>query len=212
MLVAFTMALVASQAWPAARLFPLLPGVEPGRSPSSDALLQALPLPGAAERLDALARVLPTGPGVVVAHGTEDRLISAYFVLAMRLWPRPVHLVICEPAPYVKSFLFDVPVDATWRIDLVPGDANPLRAAESDAVDAASLCREPPGEARRLRTARTLRHTGPSGKARRDMTSPPGEARRLRTARTPRPTSPPGEARRLHTYVGVGPCPTRRLS
>lgn len=102
--------------------------------------MSALPLPHAADRLDRLARTLPAGPGVVVAHGTEGPLIAAYFVTAMRLWPRQVHLVICEPAPYLETFLRKVPVEATWRVDLLPGEANPVRAASSSTVNALALC------------------------------------------------------------------------
>ena len=136
----YTAAIVASQAWPVAHTVPFLPGADPSRSPSSDALMQALPLPHAAARLDALARTLPDGPGVVVAHGTADRLTPAYYVLVMRLWPRPAHLVICEPEPRMESFRA-LPLQAPrWRVDLRPGDPDPVRVVAAGAASPRDLC------------------------------------------------------------------------
>lgn len=135
--------LVASQAWPLSRLVPILPA--PGatsRSPSSDVLMQALPFDHAADRLDAFTTTLPDAPGVVVAHGTSDALASAYFVMAMRLWPRPVSYVACEPAPRLEQFRAPhVPPRFRWRLDLHPGLATPVRVGTPGIVqDATALC------------------------------------------------------------------------
>ena len=134
--------MVASQAWPLSIFLPSLPGREAGRSPSSDVLIQALPLPEAAQRIDAIGRALPRSPGVVVGHAPGDQLASAYFVLSMRLWPRPVSYVACEPVPHVEQFRSPhaVPIFG-WRIDLFPGAATPLRASGTPPPqDVATLC------------------------------------------------------------------------
>ena len=51
-------------------------------------------------------------------------------MLSMRLWPRPVSYVACEPVPHVEQFRSPhaVPIFG-WRIDLFPGAATPLRAS-----------------------------------------------------------------------------------
>lgn len=140
-LVLYTLAIAGSQLWPGARTIPLLPGAaDPSRSPSSDALMQALPLPNAAQRLDAIARSLPGGPGVVVAHGPADQLTPAYYVAVMHLWPRPVHLVVCEPAPYMESFRAPALQDPRWRIDFFPRDAQPVRVLPVGRATPRDLC------------------------------------------------------------------------
>ena len=139
--------IVASQAWPLSILWPALPsGSEPGRSPSSDVLSQALPLPQAADRIDAIDRTLPQSPGVVVGHTTGDRLASAYFVLSMRLSPRPVSYVACEPVPHVEQFRSPHAVpEFGWRIDLFPGAATPVRAGGTPpSQDVSALCAQTP--------------------------------------------------------------------
>ena len=139
--------IVVSQAWPLSLLWPALPsGSEPGRSPSSDVLMQALPLPDAAQRIDAFDHALPLSAGVVVGHAPGDQLASAYFVLSMRLWPRPVSYVACQPAPHLEQFRSPhaVPVFG-WRIDLFPGAVNPVRAsAAPPPQDVTALCATTP--------------------------------------------------------------------
>jgi hypothetical protein len=135
--------IVASQAWPLSVLWPALPsGSDAGRSPSSDVLMQMLPLRDAAERIYALDRALPQSPGVVVGHAPGDQLASAYFVLAMRLWPRSVSYVACLPEPHVEQFRSPHPVPPfAWRVDLFPGTATPVVASGVPAPDdAAALC------------------------------------------------------------------------
>jgi hypothetical protein len=135
--------IIASQALPLFLLGRALPsGNEPSRSPSSDVLMQALPLPNAAQHIDAIDLVLPPSPGVVIGHGPSDQLTSAYFVLSMRLWPRLVSYVACQPFPHLEQIRSDYPVPVfTWRIDLFPGLANPLRVNDSPPPrDAAALC------------------------------------------------------------------------
>lgn len=143
-LTLLTLAILASHAWGLLRVLPTIPGPQsPSRSPSSDVLLGALPLPGAADRLDAIARELPDGPGVVVAHAPVHEATSAYMVIATRLWPRPVSLVACEPAPVLEQFRVPHAVaPLAWRIDLRPGSPTPLAArAEAQAeVSPAALC------------------------------------------------------------------------
>jgi hypothetical protein len=142
-LLFLVLVMVASQAWPLSHLVPVLPsGRDPSRSPSSDVLMGALPFPDAAVRLDAIAHALPPGPGVVIAHGTSDQLASAYFVVAMRLWPRPASYVACEPTPRLEQFRAPhVPPRFTWRIDMWPGRPEPLRVADTAmAQDAIALC------------------------------------------------------------------------
>jgi hypothetical protein len=138
--------IIASQAWPLSLLWPALPGSEAGRSPSSDVLMQALPLPDAAQRINALDHALPLSPGVVVGHAPADQLASAYFVLSMRLWPRRVSYVACEPSPHLEQFRSPHPMPGlTWRIDLFPGVATPLRASASPPPqDVAALCAATP--------------------------------------------------------------------
>jgi hypothetical protein len=141
-------AIIASQAWPLSVLLPILPsGRERSRSPSSDALMQALPLPDAAQRIDTLDDVLPLTAGVVVGHGPSDQLTSAYFVLSMRLWPRLVSYVACEPLPHLEQIRPDYPVPAfSWRVDLFPGNASPLHVnLATPPRDAAALCDLRPG-------------------------------------------------------------------
>ncbi len=136
-----TAAIVASQVVPIVRTIPLLPTPgDPSRSPSSDALMQTLPLPHAADRVDALAATLPAGHGIVVAHGTEAHLTAAYYALAMRLWPRQAHVVFCDPEPRVETTRGPVPSIAHWRVDLLPQDANPLRSGAAVAVEPVALC------------------------------------------------------------------------
>lgn len=137
--------IVASQAWPLSHLVPVLPaGGDPSRSPSSDALMGALPFPDTARRLDDIARALPREHGVVVAHGTPDQLASAYFVVAMRLWPRPVSYVACAPTPYLEHFRAPhAPPRFHWRLDLRPGSPAPVTVGGTPTQpDAAALCRE----------------------------------------------------------------------
>ena len=139
--------IVASQAWPLSLLWPALPsGNEASRSPSSDVLMQALPLPDAALRIDAFDRSLPLSPGVVVGHAPGDQLASAYFVLSMRLWPRAVSYVACQPGPHLEQFRSPhaAPVFG-WRIDLFPGTATPVRASSvPPPQDVAALCSTTP--------------------------------------------------------------------
>ena len=88
----------------------------------------------------------------MVAHGTPDQLASAYFVVAMRLWPRQVSYVACEPSAHLEQFRAPhAPPRFTWRIDMWPGRAEPVRVADSStAQDAVALCASTePGEARR---------------------------------------------------------------
>ena len=134
--------IIASHAFVLHRLLPTLPALhQPSRSPSSDVLLGALPLAHAAERLDALARTLPNGPGVVVAHAPADAITSAYFVITMRLWPRPVSLVACEPTPRFEQFRVPYTVlPPAWRIDLTPHSASPLSVGPAATPQAATLC------------------------------------------------------------------------
>lgn len=143
-LIAATLIVVATQAWQLAGLVPLLPSATaPSRSPSSDVLLGALPLPDAADRLDALTRTLPAGPGVVVAHAPTDAVASAYMVITMRLWPRPVSLVTCAPTPRVEQFRWPHPVPTpSWRVDLFPGAPTPLTWRPTATSSPEALCAE----------------------------------------------------------------------
>ena len=137
--------IVASQAWPWLRLPSVLPAPAGAtRTPSSDVLLQAVPLENAGETIATLARDLPQAPGVIVAHGRSDALASAYMVLAMRLWPRPVTYVACLPRPHVEQFHVPHAVPApAWRLDVRPGAPVPLGAARTTSSDAATLCAAP---------------------------------------------------------------------
>ncbi len=149
-LLLLVLCIVASQAWPLSHLVPALPsGRDVRRSPSSDVLLQMLPFDDAATRIEQLARTLPDGPGVIVGHGTPDSLASAYFVLSMRLWPRPVSYVACAPTPRLEQFRAPhTPPRFLWRIDLRPGDATPVRATPGPVdQQAAALCLSSQGEA-----------------------------------------------------------------
>jgi len=135
-------AILASHAWGLRHALPLLPPVDPfSRSPSSDVLLGRLPLPNAADRLDALHRSLPYTPGVVVAHASAESVASAYMVIAMRLWPRPVSLVACLPTPRVEQFRvpYSLPTP-TWRLDLYPGRAAPISLQREASPSLAALC------------------------------------------------------------------------
>jgi hypothetical protein len=141
-LLILVLVIAASQAVPLSHLLPLLPGPDRSASPSSDVLLGTLPFPEAARRIDAIALTLPQTPGVVVAHTTADRAASAYFVLSMRLWPRPVSLIACEPRPGSEQFRIDQgqPHDR-WRIDLRPGSDSPLQVARGSVDrDPRALC------------------------------------------------------------------------
>jgi hypothetical protein len=141
-LLILVLVIAASQAVPLSRLLPVLPGPDASASPSSDALMGSLPFPEAARRIDTIAQALPQTPGVVVAHTTADRAASAYFVLAMRLWPRPVSLVACQPSPGSEQFRIDQgrPHDR-WRIDLRPGSDSPLQATRASIErDPVALC------------------------------------------------------------------------
>jgi hypothetical protein len=141
-LLILVLVIVASQALPLSRLLPVLPGPDGSRSPSSDVLMGLLPFPDAALRTADLARGLPPTPGVIVAHTTPDRAASAYFVLSMHLWPRPVSLVACQPTPSPEQFTAaaGVPRDR-WRIDVRPGDVNPVQLTGSTLErDSAALC------------------------------------------------------------------------
>lgn len=108
--------------------------------------MQALPLPEAAQRIDAYDRALPRSPGVVVGHAPGEQLASAYFVLAMRLWPRRVSYVACQPAPHLEQFRSPhAPPPFTWRVDLFPGAATPIVASRvSPPQDVATLCATTP--------------------------------------------------------------------
>jgi hypothetical protein len=142
-LLCLALLIVASQVWPLSRLVPMLPAAgDPSRSPSSDVLMGALPFAHAAGHLDTIAGTLPPGPGVVVGHGSSDQLASAYFVVAMRLWPRRVSYVACEPAPRVEQFRAPhAPPRFEWRIDLWPGRPDPVRIGDATpAQDAGALC------------------------------------------------------------------------
>ncbi|MGV3517113.1 hypothetical protein [Luteitalea sp.] len=142
-LLLLVVAIVISQAWPLSRLWPALPaGNEASRSPSSDVLMQALPFPHAAHRLATIAGTLPLSPGVVVAHTPADHLASAYFVIAMHLWPRQVSYVACAPVPQVEQFRAPhLPPVFTWRIDLRPGTARPVHVSTGvPSQDPAALC------------------------------------------------------------------------
>jgi len=138
--------IVASQAWPLSILWPVLPSGERGRSPSSDVLMQALPFPDAAQRIDGYDRALPSSPGVIVGHAPGDQLASAYFVMAMRLWPRRVSYVACQPAPHLEQFRSPHPAPQfAWRIDLFPGAATPVVASDTPPPqDVATLCAATP--------------------------------------------------------------------
>lgn len=145
-LLLLIVAIVASQAWPISRLVPAVPaGSDPSRSPSSDVLMQSLPFPNAAARLDVVAQSIPRTAGVVVAHASADQLASAYFVLAMRLWPRQVSYVACQPSAQLEQFRSPhTPPAFTWRIDLWPGHADPIVVTSAPSPrDAASLCSGP---------------------------------------------------------------------
>lgn len=123
-----SLAILAGHAWTLRRVLPLIPPVEThSRSPSSDVLLGSLPLPHAADRLEAWDRTLPERPGVVVAHAPADAVASAYMVIAMRLWPRPVSLIACEPTPHLEQFRVPhVAPTPAWRLDLWPGRPQPF--------------------------------------------------------------------------------------
>ncbi len=141
-LLTATAVVVASQAWPWAVMLPLLPAWSANsRSPSSDVLVQGLPLPRAADTLDALDASLPDAPGVVVAHASADAMASAYMVVAMRLWPRPVTYIACQPTPHVEQFRVphESPTPA-WRVDLIPGDAAPLRRSSQLTANPRTAC------------------------------------------------------------------------
>jgi hypothetical protein len=144
-MVAGVTLVVLSQAWAWQRLAPRLPPLfPPSRSPSSDVLMQTVAGGDVASRLAVLDALLPLAPGVVVAHGRADAMASAYMVISMHLWPRPVSLVACEPAPHVEQFRVPhtVPRPA-WRIDIGPGHDNAnLQARPTTTSDAAVLCRE----------------------------------------------------------------------
>ena len=64
----------------------------------------------------------------------------------MRLWPRPVSYVACEPSPHLEQFRSPHPMPVfAWRIDLFPGVATPLRANGSPPpLDVAALCAATP--------------------------------------------------------------------
>jgi hypothetical protein len=145
LLLASALLVAASQAGPWAGLLPLLPSRSGAtRTPSSDVLLSALPLSDAGTELARVAAGLPQGAGVVVAHGTSDALASAYMVISMRLWPRPVSFVACLPTPRLEQFRVPhaAPI-AAWRIDLLPGGHSPLRVAATATMDPAALCAVP---------------------------------------------------------------------
>lgn len=133
---------LASQVGPWRALFPRLPPQHTERrSPSSDVLLGALPLPDAATRLDAIAATLPDAPGVVVAHGPVGAMASAYFVITMRLWPRPVSLMTCDPSPALEQFRVPHPRPRwAWRIDMRPGSPSPLQVSRGDTQIVERLC------------------------------------------------------------------------
>lgn len=134
------LAILVGHAWNLRRVLPLIPSPSTSRSPSSDVLLGTLPLPHAADRLEAWSRELPEAPGVVVAHAPADAVASAYMVIAMRLWPRPVSLVACEPTPRLEQFR--VPHAApppAWRLDLWPRRSPPVDLQPTGAVSAAAF-------------------------------------------------------------------------
>ena len=108
--------------------------------------MQALPFPHAADRLDVIGHALPRTAGVVVGHAPADQLASAYFVLAMRLWPRQVSYVACQPSAHLEQFRVPhTPPVFTWRIDLWPGREDPVVVTPTPSPqDAASLCTAPP--------------------------------------------------------------------
>jgi hypothetical protein len=135
------LAILVGHAWNLRRVLPLIPPASASRSPSSDVLLGALPLPHAADRLDAWSRTLPETPGVVVAHAPADAVASAYMVIAMRLWPRPVSLVACEPTPRLEQFRVPHAAPApTWRLDVWPGGAPPVDVQLTSGATATALC------------------------------------------------------------------------
>ena len=142
-LLSIVLVIVVSQVLPLSRLLPLLPGHDTSVSPSSDALMGQLPLPVAAHRFDALSHAWPQAPGVVVAHASADEAASAYFVLSVHLWPRPVSLVACEPGPSALQFRVG-PQSTTfrWRVDLRPRQPAPLAGSTGTfSDDPAELCR-----------------------------------------------------------------------
>ncbi|MBA2356664.1 MAG: hypothetical protein H0V80_18585, partial [Acidobacteria bacterium] len=118
------------------RVLPLVPGSSTSRSPSSDVLMQALPMTDTATQLAAIARQLPRAPGVVVTWAAPDAVASVYFVVAMHLWPRPVSLLTCSAAPHYEQFGVPHTVPPLqWRIDLHPGKARPLRIGDTSSQD-----------------------------------------------------------------------------
>jgi hypothetical protein len=143
LLLACALAIVAGQAAPLGVMLRRLPHHSASRTPSSDALIGALPVSDAGARIDAIAASLPSTHGVVVAHDTTDHVLAAYYVVAMRLWPRPVSLVTCR-GDVRQHFGPAAPAaPPAWRLDLFPGDSAPLRAAPARTMDVASLCATP---------------------------------------------------------------------
>lgn len=136
--------ILASHAWGVSLLLPRLPPADVvSRSPSSDVLLGGLPLPDGAERLHELSRHLPDTPGVVVAYAPVDAIASAYMVIAMRVWPRPVSLVSCRPTPMLEQFRVPHAMPPpTWRLDLRPGTPQPMVARPTRDTDPVTLCAE----------------------------------------------------------------------
>jgi hypothetical protein len=120
-----------------------LPAPSASRTPSSDVLMNALWLTDSGARFDKVAASLPQTHGVVVAHAAADDVLAAYYVTSMRLWPRPVSLVTCRPAPKRHVQSSDSAPAATWRLDLFPRDAVPLRSAAARTADATGLCATP---------------------------------------------------------------------
>ena len=98
--------IIASQAWPLSLLLPALPsGREPGRSPSSDVLMQALPLPDAAQRIDALDHALPA----VARRRRRPRAGAINSPAPTSCCPCGsglvrVSYVACEPSPHLEQF------------------------------------------------------------------------------------------------------------
>lgn len=149
-LLILVLVIVASQAVPLSLVMPVLPGPDASPSPSSDVLMGTLPFPDAARRIDAIARTLPQTPGVVVAHTTADRAVSAFYVLSMHLWPRPVSLVACQPSPGPEQFsVGQARARVRWRIDLRPENASPVQVTPvTHEQNPVALCQvaEPAGE------------------------------------------------------------------
>lgn len=138
-----SLAILSGHAWTLRRTLPLIPPAETlSRSPSSDVLLDTLPLAHAADRLDAWHRTLPVAPGIVVAHAPADVVTSAYMVIAMRLWPRPVSLLACEPTPHLEQFRVPhVAPTPAWRLDLWPGRSHPIDVQLTNgALSTSAMC------------------------------------------------------------------------